>query len=154
MATQFADNVFVVDASQSMGQEMLSHLYQRSGQNGHYDDFFTVDSRRFSKFLSTVKPQGNEDMLLTLATILNKSGVAPRTAQEIMRHSDIRLTMKAYTDAKLLNVSGALDKLPKLSPAPPHASTPETHRATGTNGKLGPNACPDWCPKPAFYAIC
>lgn len=55
-------------------------------------------------------------MRMTLATMLNKAGVAPRTAQEIMRHSDIRLTMATYTDAKLLNVSGALDSLPKLSP--------------------------------------
>ena len=85
-------------------------------------------------------------MRMTLATMLNKSGVAPRTAQEILRHSDIRLTMDAYTDAKLLNVSGALDELPKLSPAPPHSSTPETHRATGTDGKLAPVLAPAGAP--------
>ena len=51
-------------------------------------------------------------MRMTLATMLNKAGVAPRTAQEIMRHSDIRLTMSTYTDARLLNVTGALDSLP------------------------------------------
>lgn len=32
------------------------------------------------------------------ATFLAKSGVAPRTAQSIMRHSDIRLTLGTYTD--------------------------------------------------------
>jgi len=122
MATQFADIVFVVDASQSMGpcfdqlrknletlmttmrqarfrprlgllthaagigpngpvydhqfiggegQEMLSSLYQRGGQNARSDDFFTEDPRRFTKALSTVKPQGNEDMLLALDIALD-----------------------------------------------------------------------------------
>ncbi len=77
-------------------------------------------------------------MRTTLATMLNKSGVAPRTAQEIMRHSDIRLTMEAYTDAKLLDVSGALDVLPKLSPTRPPEKAPAAMRATGTDGALPP----------------
>jgi integrase len=54
-------------------------------------------------------------MRMTLATMLNKAGIAPRTAQEIMRHSDIRLTMETYTDAKMLDVSEALDSLPSLT---------------------------------------
>jgi integrase len=56
-------------------------------------------------------------MRVTLATMLNAAGVAPRTAQEIMRHSDIRLTMDTYNDPKLLNVGVALESLPKLAPA-------------------------------------
>jgi hypothetical protein len=32
-----------------------------------------------------------------------------------MRHSDIRLTMKTYTDPRLLDVAGAVDALPDLS---------------------------------------
>src|SRR5262249_30988575 len=51
----------------------------------------------------------------TLATLMNKAGVVPRTAQAAMRHSDIRLTMETYTDPKLLDVRGALDALPPLS---------------------------------------
>jgi len=79
---------------------------------------------------------------MTLATMLNKAGVAPRTAQEIMRHSDIRLTMDTYTDAKLLNVSGALDSLPKLAPdrTPDHAQ--DTMRATGTDGRINSKSAP------------
>jgi len=76
-------------------------------------------------------------MRMTLATMLNKAGVAPRTAQEIMRHSDIRLTMATYTDAKLLNISGALDALPKCSPNEPSNDQPEVMRATGTDGTDG-----------------
>ncbi|MFT5326656.1 MAG: integrase [Planctomycetaceae bacterium] len=77
-------------------------------------------------------------MRMTLATMLNKAGVAPRTAQEIMRHSDIRLTMATYTDARMLNVSGALDELPKLSPTRAPEKSPEAMRATGTLGALPP----------------
>ena len=73
-------------------------------------------------------------MRMTLVTMLNQAGVAPRTAQEIMRHSDIRLTMATYTDSRLLNVSGALDSLPKLTPDNPTHDKRETMRATGTVG--------------------
>lgn len=51
----------------------------------------------------------------TLATMLSLSHVSPREAMEIMRHSDLRLTMKTYTDAGQLAVGDALDKLPSLS---------------------------------------
>ena len=48
-----------------------------------------------------------------------------------MRHSDIELTMKTYTDPKLLDVQGALDALPSL----PLTDSPmrEAVRATGTD---------------------
>ena len=85
-------------------------------------------------------------MRMTLATMLNKAGVAPRTAQEIMRHSDIRLTMATYTDAKLLNVSGALDLLPKLSPDRTPDGTQEAMRATGTDGRAGFKSAPKSAP--------
>jgi integrase len=50
----------------------------------------------------------------TFGTLLSKGGVAPRTAQAAMPHSDIKLTMNVYTDPKLLDVRGALDALPAL----------------------------------------
>jgi integrase len=70
----------------------------------------------------------------TFGTLLSKGGVAPRTAQAAMRHSDIRLTMGVYTDPKLLDVRGALDALPGL---PVQGSRPvgESYRATGTEGR-------------------
>jgi integrase len=51
----------------------------------------------------------------TFGTLLSKGGVAARTAQAAMRHSDIKLKMNAYTDPALLDVRGALDALPALS---------------------------------------
>jgi integrase len=50
----------------------------------------------------------------TFGTLLSKGGVAPRTAQAALRHSDINLTMNVYTDPKLLDVRGALNALPEL----------------------------------------
>jgi integrase len=52
----------------------------------------------------------------TFATMLSKSGVAPRVAQQLMRHSDIRLTMGVYTDPKLFDLQGAVDSLPAVAP--------------------------------------
>jgi len=51
----------------------------------------------------------------TLATNLALAGTAPRVAMEIMRHSDMRLTSKTYTDTGLLPVSDAVSKLPSFS---------------------------------------
>jgi integrase len=50
----------------------------------------------------------------TLATNLARASTAPRVAMGIMRHSDMRLTSKTYTDAGLLPVADAVLKLPSL----------------------------------------
>ena len=50
----------------------------------------------------------------TLATNLALAGTAPRVAMEIMRHSDMRLTSKTYTDTGLLPISDAVSKLPSF----------------------------------------
>jgi integrase len=50
----------------------------------------------------------------TFGTLLSKGGVPRRTAQAAMRHSDPSLTANVYTDPRLLDVSGALDALPRL----------------------------------------
>jgi integrase len=50
----------------------------------------------------------------TLATNLARAGTSPRIAMEVMRHSDIKLTTKTYTDAGLLPVADAVINLPSL----------------------------------------
>jgi len=52
----------------------------------------------------------------TFGTHLCRAGVPLRTAQAAMRHSDPSLTANVYTDPKLLDVAGALEKLPVLEP--------------------------------------
>ena len=67
----------------------------------------------------------------TFASLLSAAGVAPRTAQEAMRHSDISLTMRHYTDPKLLDIAGAMNSLPSLSLT---GEAVATVRDTGTDG--------------------
>ena len=63
----------------------------------------------------------------TLATNLSRAGVSPRVAMEMMRHSDMRLTMKTYTDAVMLPMVDAMERLPRYEPV-------EQLAATGTDG--------------------
>ena len=63
------------------------------------------------------------------ATHLSLAGVSPRTAQAVMRHSKIDLTMSVYTDPELLDVAGAVAALPDL---PLDGRSPAQERATGT----------------------
>ena len=51
----------------------------------------------------------------TLATNLALAGTPPRAAMEIMRHSDMRLTTKTYTDAGLLAVWDEVANLPSFT---------------------------------------
>ena len=70
----------------------------------------------------------------TFITTLERSGISPRTAQSLARHSDIRLTMGVYTHIELHDQQAAIERLP----APPGRSTDsdrsdESLRATGTD---------------------
>ena len=69
----------------------------------------------------------------TFGTLLSKGGVAPRTAQAAMRHSDVNLTMNKYTDPKLLDVAGAMEALPALPLMGSEASEAVALSATGTD---------------------
>ena len=51
---------------------------------------------------------------MTFQMFLTLNGTSPRVAMELMRHSDIRLTMKTYTDSGLLPTAGAIKNLPSL----------------------------------------
>jgi integrase len=50
----------------------------------------------------------------TFATMLTLAGVPQRVIMELMRHSDMRLTAKTYTDAGMLPTGDAVLKLPTL----------------------------------------
>jgi len=50
----------------------------------------------------------------TFGTRLSRAGVQPRVAMELMRHSDLRLTMNVYTDPTHLPTAAAIDSLPSL----------------------------------------
>ncbi len=50
----------------------------------------------------------------TCGTMLTAAGVHPKTVQEIMRHSDINLTMGTYTHLQDSDKTDAINKLPKI----------------------------------------
>jgi integrase len=74
-------------------------------------------------------------------TLLSQNGVSPKMAQELARHSDIRLTMNVYTHTALYDLAGAVDGLPRLMPG----SGPQTLAATGTDGKSKSESLPPAC---------
>jgi integrase len=54
----------------------------------------------------------------SFATMMSRAGVAPRVAQAAMRHASVEMTLQTYTDARLLDISGALTALPRFELAP------------------------------------
>lgn len=100
----------------------------------------------------------------SFGTHLSMAGVAPRVAQAAMRHSDIKLTMNTYTDARLLDTASAVESLPNLplAPhAPPHApdadycgqilSIPD-HSSDSTKGS-GKRKYPAKCKRNAGFSL-
>ena len=65
----------------------------------------------------------------TFGTNLVKSGVSPKLAQELMRHSDINLTMNIYTHVDMPDMAAAVERLPTF----PSSSSPKQQMATGTD---------------------
>jgi len=64
----------------------------------------------------------------TFGTNLARSGVHPRVAQELMRHSDINLTMRTYSHVRLHDLTAAVESMPGLA-----SPKSETGKATGTD---------------------
>lgn len=70
----------------------------------------------------------------TYLSRLGRSGVSAKVMQMLARHSTVELTIGRYTHAKMLDLAGAVEKLPPLEGNAP-ASQPEMQRATGTDGR-------------------
>ena len=63
-------------------------------------------------------------------TALARSGVHPKVAQQLARHSTITLTMDRYSHVEANELSVAVANLPDLS-----AASRESQQATGTDGR-------------------
>lgn len=72
----------------------------------------------------------------SFVTILVQSGVSPKLAQTLARHSTITLTMDRYSHVNLFDQTQAIGTIPSLLPGKP--SAPQAVRATGTHGAPGP----------------
>jgi site-specific recombinase XerD len=71
---------------------------------------------------------------VTFGTNLVLSGAHPRVAQELMRHSDIRLPMKIYTDASKLRLAEGVAGLPSFRGRNPVPSLPRNRTLKIING--------------------
>lgn len=68
----------------------------------------------------------------TFGTNLARAGVMPRVAMRLMRHADVKITMKHYTDLRLHDEAKAVALLPRIT----ESNTPicQKQQATGTHG--------------------
>ncbi len=70
---------------------------------------------------------------VTYGTWLAQAGVAPRVHMELMRHTDMKLTMTFYTDPRLLDTAGAMNDLPGFENGTPQESERSVALRTGTD---------------------
>ncbi len=91
-----------------------------------------------SEFLAVVDAAGRvadfHSLRVSYITLLVKSGVSVKVAQELARHSTPTLTLGIYTKLGVHDLTGALTALPNLVPPSP-ATEPQrvAMRATGTD---------------------
>lgn len=89
----------------------------------------------------------------TFITNMVKSGVAPKTAQSLARHSTIDLTMNVYTMLTVIDQASALASLPPVPSMGGEGPDNQQPRATGSDGQTatkngpqkGANRCQSWC---------
>ncbi len=80
----------------------------------------------------------------TYNTRLAVSGVSPRVAMELMRHSEMRLTTKTYTDVSLLPLAAAVQSLPSLMGADSSPDSQNLRPNGHTQSQAGTDE-PVWC---------
>jgi hypothetical protein len=75
----------------------------------------------------------------TFGTLLSASGVSPHVAMELMRHSNLKLTMKVYTDVSQLPLVEEAARLPsfRLPKNDSNLSTQLSTHAEAISGQVG-----------------
>jgi integrase len=76
----------------------------------------------------------------SFVSLLARSGIHPKMAQTLARHSTITLTLDTYTHLSLHDAGAAVAGLPSLLPDGPGTET-ERLRATGTDAQAQPFSC-------------
>jgi len=115
--------------------EMLRARIQRLGLQAH-DPVFDVPVGLLKRFHADCRRAGipHRDsrgrvvdlhaLRTTFGTSLAAAGVHPRVAQQLLRHSDINLTMKVYTDPRLLDLAGAVESVARVVGNEPGRTSP------------------------------
>jgi len=104
-------------------------------------------NRRESEFLAVEDASGRvadfHSLRVSYITLLVKSGVSVKVAQELARHSTPTLTLGVYTKLGVHDLTGALGALPNLaSPSPAAEPQRVAMRATGTDDGWAANVAP------------
>ena len=81
------------------------------------------------------RPRNFHSFRHSFGSNLSRSGVTPKLAMELMRHSDINLTLRRYTHTLLPERAAGIDALPDLDTAPDRQEL----RTTGTCD-IGPDS--------------
>jgi integrase len=93
----------------------------RKGWLDEAQDPVELERRKASSFLLARNDAGYvvdfHALRMTFITNLTRSGVAPKTAQLLARHSDINLTMNTYTMLGVLDQASAVQSLPPIPQA-------------------------------------
>lgn len=83
-----------------------------------------------------------------------KSGVSPKTAQSLARHSKIDLTMNVYTALTVLDQASALASLLPVPSLNGPKTTAAALKATGTDGNpMVPSGAEKWCRTPRIEPV-
>ncbi len=109
-------------------------------------DVAMMTGRQFEQFLGCLfarmgyRVADFHSLRHSFVTLLSKTGVHPKTAQELARHSTIDLTMNVYTHARLADLGAAVEGLPSLLPASVYCLA-----ATGTDSAPAPESLRPAC---------
>jgi len=144
-ATTKAKRADVVPLRQDMVRELKAARPKDAAPTDKVFPFIARNSRGFLPDLDLAGiPRTDEygkrycfhSLRVTFGTWLAQAGVAPRVHMELMRHTDMKLTMHFYTDPRLLDTSQAVQDLPDLSE---QAAQRQVLRRTGSDDK--PPSC-------------
>ncbi len=129
-------------AEKHNGCKIIEHDLRKARQAWLSEERLTGverEQRERSDFLLYKTDEGQADihsLRHTFLSRLGRSGASPKAMQRLARHTDIRLTIGRYTHASLLDLVGAVNKMP---PPPTITIKPisEAHalRMTGTHGR-------------------
>jgi integrase len=110
----------LLDVGKARTSEMVREDLARARQEW-IEEMKTASARKAraaSSFLRHVNERGHvvdfHALRKTFITNLSLSGVAPKTAQTLARHSDINLTMNTYTMLGMCDQASAVESLPAV----------------------------------------
>jgi hypothetical protein len=78
----------------------------------------------------------------TFGTALARAGVAPKVAMDLMRHSDINLTMRLYSHTVVADWAKALEKLPRIKQQEQPAAVTRTDGVERNRASVFPHCFP------------